>query len=168
MKTILLDGPKLKELAHKNVSSETIATSLSLRERKRQIINIDRMYSELHRLGEKVNRTDFFQFWNSLEEMGLGRVDHNNAEFTEFVFKYDPRAIGKACIEGTNLKATLVVPTPKRRPSYRRWVEDREDIKAPSRNSLGIGPLKLSIDLPSNVDETRLKYLVGALRKLSE
>lgn len=181
MRSLTLTGSRMKEMANKSTSAEVVALSLSMRQRMRQVINLDRIRSELLRQGEDLNENDFMQYWRDLQAEGLGHIVHGRyGHDTTFLFQYDPRAIGKAAVEGVDHKAIPVTESrPRRRTNYRHGTMHQADRSYNQEFKMRTDgsrvseeprptskPFKLSIDVPSDLDEDSLKILLNTVKRL--
>lgn len=154
----------MKRIVNKSGSAELAALSLSLRERMRPSINIDRLRSLLVRQGQKVVQSDYLQYWKDIEAEGLGYLSLGRmGNASRFYFACDPRKIGKAGVEGSNEHAAYIVKK-KGREVIRNFRGQRTHNVL--RAEVGsFKPFKLSIEIPDNLSEVELKNLFNALKR---
>lgn len=157
MKLLTLNGKKMKEIGNKTPTAEVLATSLSLRQRTRHEINVDRTRMRLIREGEKITEKDYMQFWSDLQAENLGHIVLGRmGNYNRFIFHYDPIKIGKACLQGTDEQASEITPTTRRRAHNRRTTPLRV-----SRTT----PLRFTLDLPPTMDAAALKLILDTVKR---
>lgn len=107
--TTVLNGERLKSIAHANSTAEVVATALALRQRQRTETNVKAMWSSLLRNKEKVVQKEFFQFWKNLEAEGLGSlIVGRRGKHTRFIWNYSLKNVGKSMLEGSDIETNKI------------------------------------------------------------
>lgn len=159
MKLLELNGVVLKQIGTKSKEAKLISTELAGRTRMRSEVNLQRLKKLLGKT-EIISSPEYMAYWKNLEEMDLGKIYYDRIGKPKmFNFSYDLRAIGKACIDGTMGSA---VPTSGH--VLRRRVTNRvSKIKSSITNHR---PFRLSIEIPSDITESRVSKLLQALKNI--
>jgi len=108
-KSITLDGNKLKEIAHRTPTATITATALAERERIRHFSDIARTRSQLVRDGVKIVDSDYMQFWNELQDSGVGSIIYGTkGKPNRFAWHFSLKSVAKSMLEGTDEKVSRV------------------------------------------------------------
>lgn len=171
MKMMLIEGEKMKRIVGKSSSAELVALSLSLRERLRQSINIDRLRLLLRRQGQNVVQAEYIQFWKDIEAEGLGYLSIGRMRNPSvFYFACDPRKIGKAGISGMDEQAAYTVTNLTRKVIRKNDMRRTHHVLRPSSTSMDneyIKPFRFSIEVPGSLTDEELKTLFITLKRMT-
>lgn len=171
MNTVILDGAKLKAIAHKSHTATVTATSLALRERIRHSSDITRTRSELARMGERIVESDYMQFWKDLQAAGVGSIIYGRkGKPDRFDWHYSLKSVAKACIEGQNVEATKETRTEPARDmpkvpakkEVEKKMEAKQVIFVPLRSDFDV-----EINVPSNFTKAEAEMLSKALNRVA-
>lgn len=99
-----LDSKVIREISHANPTSEALFLALSLRERNRSEIDLDRTRQELVAEGFKIVRDDLIEAFTKLEKVGVGTlVKAKDGHPTRFKFHFSLKEVAKAGFDGSNV-----------------------------------------------------------------
>lgn len=135
-----LDGSNLKSFANRNRTFEIVTTYLALRERDRQVLNVDRIYSNLKKDGEKIVEQDYFDFWKGMDESGIGTyIKGRGINPNTFTSKYSLKTIAQAALTGTNVKPSQMIQNKEKKavtkvPKKRGRKPGFKVVKKPNRH----------------------------------
>lgn len=175
--TTVLNGQKLREIAHKSHTATVTATSLALRERLRHSSDITRTRAELARQGERIVESDYMQFWKDLQSANVGSIVYGRkGKPDRFDWHYSLKSVAKACIEGGDVKADKLASKSESKPkksSVRLSEKEKETTVKKSGNvetmegRLVYIPLRsdfhVEIKVPSNFNKDEAEILAKAL-----
>lgn len=101
----VLNGERLKSVAHATHTAEIVATALAMRQRGRNETNVTLFEQILMRSGEKIVHDEYIQFWKDMQSAGLGSlVFGRKGGDTRFMWHYSLKSVAKAMIEGNTIE----------------------------------------------------------------
>jgi hypothetical protein len=170
-----MDTKQLQTITHANHTSEIIMTGLSMRERARSYLSLNRIKRELLDSGEKIVSEDFKGFWKSLEDAGYGVVVYGRKNRpSRFMWHYNLKEVAKHALSSKDAKP-LVKVEPK---AVKRVVRKRKTIKGvspmtrktdstkelviPFRNSF-----TFNLTLPADFSKEEAKTIAIALERIA-
>lgn len=120
MGAVKLNGEMLKEIGHRNTTTETLALYYAGRERMRHSSDYERLLTEMKRNNYKIVDKDFYSFFQELEAKDLGCFiygrklnDQNGKEYItpdKFHFYYNFKSLGVSMISGADIEVEEKTP----------------------------------------------------------
>lgn len=92
----MFNTESVKELAHSNPTSSAVFLAFSQRERGRNVINLDLIYSQLEAEGVKLDHSDYFGTFKRLEELEIGKLVYGRKGNANcFIWSYNLKDVAK-------------------------------------------------------------------------
>lgn len=112
----MLDPVKVQEVFRKNETSEAIAKELSTRVRFRPRTNLNKVYNDLIRHGQRVVQPEYLQTFQELEDIGVGSLTiGRGGRPNRFLWNYNLKEVAKAALGQLPEVKELEEISPKRK-----------------------------------------------------